>query len=188
MRPPLLDVSASASLSQVHQLTLNILRPFFAKRCITLLLFLAVSLAGQAQTALTISGQGNKLLTLQAADLKAMPHTDVTGTERDGKEHRYSGVLLAELLKRAGATLGSELRGENLMKFVVVRAVDGYEVLFALPELDSEFATRTIVLADAVDGTPLPAGVGPYRVVVPGEKKQARWVRQVNAIEVRFAN
>ncbi|MBC8156259.1 MAG: molybdopterin-binding protein, partial [Bacteroidetes bacterium] len=81
----------------------------------------------------------------------------------------------------------SELRGENLMKYVVVRAIDGYEVVFALPEIDPDYATRTILLVDQADGAPLPTGIGPYRIVVPGEKKPARWVREVKAIEVRFA-
>lgn len=149
--------------------------------------FLLTALISQAQTVLTISGEVTKPLTLQAADLKAMTHTDVTAKDRDGKEHTYSGVPLVDLLRQAGATLGGELRGENLSKFLVIKAVDGYEVLFALPEIDPEFATRTIILADSVDGAQLAQGVGPYRVVVPGEKKPARWIREVKSIEVRFA-
>lgn len=141
---------------------------------------------GYAQT-LTISGEVTKPLTLQAADLKAMPHVEVTGKDRDGKEHRYSGIPLVDLLRQAGASVGGELRGENLTKYLLVRAVDGYEVIFALPELDPEFATRTILLADSVDGAALPAGTGPYRVIVPDEKKPARWIREVKAMEVRFA-
>ncbi|WP_338869964.1 molybdopterin-binding protein [Spirosoma sp. SC4-14] len=157
-------------------------------KSLLLILFLAgFSVHLQAQTAITISGEVTNPLTLQASDLKAMPHTEVTGKDRDGKEHRYSGIPLAALLKQAGATLGGELRGENLMKYAVIKAIDGYEVLFALPELDPEFATRTILLADSVDGAPLPTGVGPYRIVVPGEKKPARWIREVKAIDVRFA-
>ncbi|HTI10469.1 MAG TPA: hypothetical protein VL832_18000 [Puia sp.] len=42
-------------------------------------------------------------------------------------------------------------------------------------------------LADQVDGSPLPANKGPFRIVVPGEKKPARWIWQVNALVVRFA-
>lgn len=143
--------------------------------------------SSQAQTVLTISGEVTKPLTLQGADLKAMAHSQVSAKDRDGKEHQYTGIPLVDLLKQAGATLGGELRGENLMKYVVVKAVDGYEVLFALAELDPEFATRTILLADQVDGAPLPAGTGPYRIVVPGEKKPARWIREVKAIDIRFA-
>lgn len=156
------------------------------RQCAMVVFGVLLSAFSYAQT-LTISGEVTKPLTLQPADLKGMPHTDVTAKDRDGKEHTYSGVPLVDLLKQAGATVGSELRGENLSKFLVVKAIDGYEVLFALPEVDPEFATRTIILADSVDGAPLPQGVGPYRVVVPGEKKPARWIREVKALEVRFA-
>lgn len=149
--------------------------------------FLLTALISQAQTVLTISGEVTKPLTLQAVDLKSMSHTDVMAKDRDGKEHTYSGIPLVDLLRQAGTTLGGELRGENLTKFLLIKAVDGYEVLFALPEIDPDFATRTILLADSVDGVPLAQGVGPYRVVVPGEKKPARWIREVKSIEVRFA-
>ncbi|AUD04076.1 molybdopterin-dependent oxidoreductase [Spirosoma pollinicola] len=152
-----------------------------------LFVFGLTGLSSQAQTVLTISGEVTKPLTLQGSDLKAMAHSQVSAKDRDGKEHQYTGIPLVDLLKQAGATLGGELRGENLMKYVVVKAIDGYEVLFALAELDPEFATRTILLADQVDGTPLPFGTGPYRIVVPGEKKPARWIREVKAIEIRFA-
>lgn len=148
--------------------------------------FVLLSLTSRAQT-ISISGEVTKPLTLQAAELKAMPHTDVMATDRDGKERKYSGIPLVDLLKQAGATLGADLRGENLTKYVIVKAVDGYEVLYALPEIDPEFTTRTIILADSVDGAPLAKGVGPYRMVVPGEKKPARWIREVKSIDVRFA-
>ncbi|AUD01752.1 molybdopterin-dependent oxidoreductase [Spirosoma pollinicola] len=140
------------------------------------------------QTVLTISGEVTKPFSLQAADLKAMPHAEVVAKDKDGKNHTYAGVPLAELLKQAGTTTGAELRGKNLSKVVIVKATDGYEVVFALPEIDPEFTTRIILLADSVDGNPLAQGVGPYRIVVPDEKKPARWVRDVKAIEIRFAS
>ena len=151
-------------------------------------LALLLLLTGHAYAqSLMISGEVTKPITLQAADLTALPRTETTATDRDGKEHRYTGVALVELLRKAGTTLGPDLRGENLTKVVVVKAIDGYEVVFALPEIDPEFATRTIMVADKMDNTPLPAGQGPFRIIVPGEKKQGRWVREVKAIEVRFA-
>jgi DMSO/TMAO reductase YedYZ molybdopterin-dependent catalytic subunit len=174
----------------------QLLRPFCSlfflivqmtsKRIQSTLFFLVLSITGYAQT-LTIAGEVTKPLTLQGADLKAMPHTEVTVKERDGKDHRYSGVSLIELLKQAGVTVCSELRGKNLTKYVLIRANDGYEVLFALAELDPEFTTRTILLADSVDGAALLAGTGPYRIVIPDEKKPTRWVREVKAIEIQFA-
>jgi DMSO/TMAO reductase YedYZ molybdopterin-dependent catalytic subunit len=150
------------------------------------LLFLTCRLAS-AQT-LTVSGEVTKPLTLDAAQFAALPHREVIATDRDGQEHRYAGVPLVDVLRQAGVTLGADLRGENLTKYLLVKAADGYQVLFALPELDPLFATRTILVADRVDGQPLPAGVGPYRLVVPGEKRPARWIREVRSLEVRFAN
>ncbi len=154
------------------------------------LLLIAVALllttVSSAQT-LIVLGEVTKPLALQPVDFKGMLHTEITAADRDGKEHRYAGVPLITLLNQAGASMGAALKGKNLTKYVVVKAADGYEVVFALAELDPDFSTRTILLADSVDGAPLADGVGPYRVVVPGEKKPARWIRQVTAIEVKLA-
>ena len=161
---------------------------FYHWMCSLLMAVLYVfPIKGQAQTALTISGDVTKPATLQEAELKNMPHMEVTAKDHDGKDHKYSGIPLFDLLKQAGTTLGSELRGKNLRKFVLVKGADDYVVLFALPELDPEFSTQTILLADSVDGAPLVPGVGPYRVVVPVEKRPTRWVRNVKSIEVRLA-
>jgi DMSO/TMAO reductase YedYZ molybdopterin-dependent catalytic subunit len=136
---------------------------------------------------ITVTGEVKTPLTLQGVDIKGMEHSEVTAKDRDGKERRYSGVPLVHILKKAGVTLGGELRGENLVKYVILKSADGYEVLFALPEIDPEFTNRVVLLADAVDGEPLPQGVGPYRLVVPDEKRPARWIREIRSIEVRFA-
>ncbi|WP_266364115.1 molybdopterin-dependent oxidoreductase [Tellurirhabdus rosea] len=146
---------------------------------------LLCSLPAKAQ--ITLSGEVASPLTLTTAELDAMPHTEVKATDHDGKKRRYSGIPLTDLLKRAGVAQGAQLRGKNLTKYLLVKAADGYEAVFALPELDPEFADRPVLLVDKADGEPLPKSVGPYRLVVPGEKKQARWVRQVTVLEVRNA-
>jgi len=48
-------------------------------------------------------------------------------------------------------------------------------VVIALPELDPAFTDKQIVLALARDGKPLDAKEGPYRLVIPDEKRMARW-------------
>ena len=140
----------------------------------------------QAQT-ISVEGEVAHPLKLTAADITAMKKTEVVAADRDGKEHRYSGVPVYEILQQAGVTLGPQLRGENMSKYLLVKSGDGYEVLFSLPELDSTFANRVIILADKMDGNPLPAGKGPFRIVVPGEKKPARWIWEVTTMTVRFA-
>ena len=68
--------------------------------------------------------------------------------------------------------------------YVVVEAADGYRAVFALAELDPAFTDRVILLADRRDGKPLSTREGPFQIIVPGEKKHARWVRQVIRLKV----
>lgn len=82
--------------------------------------------------------------------------------------------MLSEILESAGVTLGKNLRGKNLTKYVFVNAADGYEVIFSLPEIDPEFTDNVILLAYQVDGKSLAANEGPFRLVVPKDKKHAR--------------
>jgi hypothetical protein len=64
----------------------------------------------------------------------------------------------------------------------VVEAADGYRVVIALPELDPAFTDRQIVLAYLRNGKPLDEKEGPYRIIIPDEKRMARWVRQVTTL------
>jgi DMSO/TMAO reductase YedYZ molybdopterin-dependent catalytic subunit len=154
-----------------------------------LALFVTAVLLTTTARAQTISVEGEVAhpLKLDAGAIAAMKKTEVTATDKDGKAHRYSGVPVYEILQQAGVTLGPQLRGENMVKYLLVKSGDGYEVLFSLPELDSTFTNRVIILADKMDGNPLPAGKGPFRIVVPGEKKPARWIWEVTTMTVRFA-
>lgn len=54
-----------------------------------------------------------------------------------------------------------------------------------ITDLDSALTDRVILLADTKDGQPLPPNEGSFRIIVPGEKRLARWVRQVRAVTVR---
>ena len=56
--------------------------------------------------------------------------------------------------------------------------------MIALPELDPGFSDKQIVLAFLKDGKPLDDKEGPYRIVIPDEKRMARWVRQVTTLKV----
>ena len=109
-----------------------------------------------------------------------LPRQTVKAKGHDGVESQYEGVPLIALIDRAGAPSGAQLKGRMALSlYLVVEATDGYRVVFALPELDPAFTDRTILLADRRDGKPLSDREGPLQVIVPGEKKHARWVRQV---------
>jgi DMSO/TMAO reductase YedYZ molybdopterin-dependent catalytic subunit len=120
-------------------------------------------------------------------DLAALPRREVRARDRDGTEVTFAGVALVDLLRLAGVPLGEKLRGSNMALYLLVDAADGYRVVFALPELDPAFTERVVLLADHRDGQPLAAAEGPLHLVVPDEKRQARWVRQVGSCTVRRA-
>jgi len=133
---------------------------------------------------LAITGAVEQPLNLQISDLEKMPHVSVEVKDHDGSVTTYEGVPLAELLKSAGAPIGEKLRGANMASYVLAHAKDGYRVVFALAELDFAFTDSKVLVAYAANGKPLPDGQGPFRIVVPQEKRSARWIRMLQRIEV----
>ena len=134
---------------------------------------------------LAISGEVTKPLSLSLADLSAMPHKSLKVTNpHDQKQEAYEGVPLADLLKLAGAAQGEQLRGTAMATYVLVEAADGYRVVFSLAELDPGIQDSNVLLADKVDGHALDGNIGPLRLVVPLDKRPARWVRMVQSIRV----
>ena len=141
----------------------------------------------QAVNTLSVTGEVTTPLTLTKEGFASYKSVNHKVKDRDGKEHEFKGVALIEILEKAGVTTGSKLRGENLAKFVLIEAADGYEVVYALPEIDPEFTDQIIILATEKDGQPLPNGEGPFRIITPNDKKQARWIREVRSIKIMFA-
>lgn len=139
---------------------------------------------GQAQTSIQVSGVGAINRTLTAADLARLPQQEQSATDKDGTAHRYEGVAISDLLALVEVPQGKALHGEFLTRALLVTGADGYQVVFALPELDPTFAPQPVLLAARRDGKALPAGSGPYQLIVPREKRPARWVRQVVSLRV----
>jgi DMSO/TMAO reductase YedYZ molybdopterin-dependent catalytic subunit len=126
---------------------------------------------------------------IDAAELRTLPRAETRTPDphNPGKEIIYSGTPLIEVLKAGGLRLDSGEPGfrESVTITVLVTGSDGYRVVFALAELSPDFTDHVILLADTKDGQPLSSREGPFRIVVPGEKRPTRWVRQVSAVEVR---
>ena len=137
----------------------------------------------EAPAHLVIAGDVTEPLSLQPAELKAMPRTTVTVSE-EGREIKYEGVLVGELLKRAGAPVGRDLSGKAVATYVRASAKDGYQVVFSLAELDPGFTSNDIIVADTIDGKPLFDYQGPLRIVAPHDKRGARSIRMLQRIEV----
>ena len=124
---------------------------------------------------------------LSPTEFKALPHVTVTihNSHTDADE-TYSGVRLADLLGKFGAPLGSELRGEALTNYIVATGSDGYGALLALAEIDPSFHPGEVVVADAMNGKPLDAHSGPFKLVVTEDKRPARSVRNLVTLELKL--
>jgi hypothetical protein len=145
----------------------------------------AASLAGDAAR-LQLLGKSHVDMSL--ADLQALPHITLTmHNPHTNADETYSGVRLADLLLKAGAPLGKDLHGEALANYVVAGGSDGYKAVLALGEIDPGFHPGEVIVADAMDGKPLDAHSGPFKLVVTEDKRPARSVRNLVRIEVKSA-
>ena len=120
---------------------------------------------------------------LAKSDIESLPHVKVTTQDSDTRV-TFEGVALKAVLEKAGVEFGHSLRGKRLASCLLVEAADGYRAVIALPEIDPDFTDKQIVLAFLQDGKPLDAKAGPYRIVIPDEKRMARWVRQVTKLKI----
>jgi len=148
------------------------------------LLCLPAAAIAQPAVALRVTGVAPIHFALSLADIAMLPHQTVRVTTEKGEAAEYEGVPVAEILQKAGAPLGKDLHGRNMALGVVAGAPDGYQVLFSLAEFDPAFSSRVIVLADRREGKPLDSHEGPLRIIVPGDKRVARWIRGVNTLKL----
>ena len=139
--------------------------------------------AQETQPSVQVTGSVKQPLTLTADDLAKMPRASVRTTS-NGMETVYEGVWLHEVLKKAGAPQGSELRGKALASYVLAEAQDGYQVVFSLAELDPTFIDNQILLADTANGKPLFGAQGRFRLVASKDKPGARSIRMLTRLEV----
>jgi hypothetical protein len=147
-----------------------------------------VSPAPSKDTLTMLTYADHKSVVLSAAELKAISHISMTiHNSHTNADETYSGVRLSDLLARMGAPLGSDLRGKALANYVVATGSDGYKAVLALGEVDPSFHPGEILVADAMDGKPLDAHSGPFKLVVTEDKRPARSVRNLVSIELKEA-
>lgn len=151
---------------------------------ILLLVSLLASVGQAADIALTVTGDVKAPLALTLPEIESMPSETISAKDHDGSTAHYQGVSLHAILVRAGVPEGAALRGKALQLCVLIKAADGYQVAFAMAELDPLFTDKKVLLAYRRDGQELDSKTGPLRLVVPDEKRQARWVREITGLEV----
>ena len=117
------------------------------------------------------------------SDLKAQPGVviDLSYQTGHGEEHgHFTGVPLWRLLSEVGL---ADDKGKNpaIRHFIVATGGDGYSAIFAFGELDPDLEGKSVLVAYERDGIPMPD----LQLVVPGDKKGARYVHDLVRVEVR---
>lgn len=137
---------------------------------------------------LTIAAGPGERGVFTPATLKDYPHVTVTiYNPHIKKTETWSGVPLIDLLAPLGVPHGKTLMSRALAEYIVATGSDGYKTVVALGEVDPSFHPGVVLVADALDGKPLGAKTGPFRLVISQDRKPARSVRNLVSIEVKSA-
>jgi hypothetical protein len=130
-----------------------------------------------------LSGVGSTMITLKPETLSGLPaiEQDVSfKTSKGISSGHYKGVLFWEVLKANKAFDGLGHNSELAKTFIVIGR-DDYRIAFSVGEIHPEFGNTPMMIATEVDGKPFADGL---RVIVPGDQRGARNVREVVKIEV----
>lgn len=142
----------------------------------------AFALAAQSPT-LSVSPARGAAVRLSERDLRALSLDTVSIAPHSGPRVVYRGVTLAQLLARAGSPVDS-LRVGKVGWAILTTSRDGYRVVFSAAEVDPRLGPSQVWVVFEGDGKPLPPDDGPFRLVVPTDKRLARSARQVTAVRV----
>jgi hypothetical protein len=150
-----------------------------------LLTFIHAALS--AQTSLKVEN-GSQQVSISLDALKPLPHKTVTvHNPHANADESYSGVPLIEILKQVGAPVGNDVHGKALSEYVVATGSDGYKAVLALAEVEPDFHPGDVLIADTMDGKPLDAKSGPFKLVVTEDKRPARSVHNLVSVELKSA-
>jgi hypothetical protein len=129
---------------------------------------------------------GDKSAEWTPATLAALPHKTITVyNEHIKASQTYDGVPLIDLLTRVGVP--DKPHGKDLRLYLVAQGTDGYEAVYSVAEVNPDVHDATVIVADELDGKPI-GGSGPLQLVATGEKRPARWVRNLIAIRALTAD
>ena len=137
---------------------------------------------GAAQPVVKVNGVAPAPVELSIRQMAQLSSRTVSVAAHQAPVAHYQCVRLSDVLILAGIPMGPEVRGQRLTESIRVSARDGYQVTFALAELEPDFRDNPSVLCYQKDGAAIALAEGPFRLIVPDDKKHGRWVRQVDAL------
>jgi hypothetical protein len=125
---------------------------------------------------------GDKSTEWTPAALAALPHKPVTVFNVHAKVNQtYSGVPLIDLLTPLGVP--AKPHGKDLRLYLVAEGSDRYQAVYSVAEVNPDLHDATVIVADSLDGKPI-GDSGPLLLVATGDKRPARWVRNLVAVRV----
>ena len=136
------------------------------------------------QAGITIEGGSAASTVLTADDIAQLSAVQVSvafGTEHGPRQATFEGPLLWTVLDHAKA-VGVGKAGEQVRQVVLLTGRDGYMAVLGLGEISPDFEGKQVILAERMDGKPL--APDHLRVVVPGDRKGGRSVRDLVRIVV----
>jgi hypothetical protein len=129
---------------------------------------------------------GGKSAEWTPATLAAIAHKTITLHNEHAKvDQTYTGVPLMDLLTKLGVP--DKPHGKDFKLYAIAEGSDGYQVVYSVAEINPDIHDGTVLVADSMDGKPI-SDNGPLQLVAAGEKRPARWVRNLGAIRILSAD
>ncbi len=152
-------------------------------------LFFLPAVAVQAQTAaapgaVTVAGLTGGPVPLAPATLAALPAVTLHvsfDTDHGPMSATFQGPLLWSVLVHESAVSAAHPR-DAVHQALLVTGHDGYSIVLALGEIAPQFEGKQVILANSMNGRPL--APGQWRLVIPGEHRGGRDVRNVARIQL----
>lgn len=130
-------------------------------------------------------------VTVDWLDGRAKTCTAPAKSTEAGCTHTVTGVRLDRVLLRLGFTEGPvgpqanpKQKHQGLRGAVIAMAADGFEAVFSVGELLETLGATNALLVWEMDGKPLPAALGPLRILVLTDKGGSRSIHQVTGLKV----
>lgn len=156
-------------------------------RAAALALFAAASLQAQAApapvgpTLIGLTGTKDVLAPAMLASLPSVTLRVAFNTDHGPMTATFQGPLLWTILVHEGAVVPAHPR-DAARQVLLVTGQDGYSAVLALGEIAPPFEGKQAILADSMNGSPL--GPGHWRLVIPGEHRGGRDVRDVVRLQL----
>lgn len=146
--------------------------------------FDAVGAEGAPAPGLLVQRTGQASRVIAAGGIGALkPLTQAVSfvTERGERQAEWTGPLLWDVLTASGVLDGVK-PADQVHLAVRVTGADGFTAVLALGEIAPQFAGRPVQIADHMNGQPIPDHG--LRLVVPGDRRGGRSVRDVVRVDV----